>query len=49
MEKKSPLGQCNPTPNCPAIADTRSEVGHLEGDLIVGARNRSRSPRSSTG
>ena len=39
--KTSPLGQFNLIGLRPAIAAERSEVGHLEGDLIVGAFNRS--------
>jgi len=35
------LGDFNPIKDRPAIADLRVEVGHLEGDLIVGAYNRS--------
>ena len=35
------LGEFNPISARPAIADERVEVGHLEGDLIVGAMNRS--------
>jgi transposase, IS30 family len=40
-EKVGPLGQFNPIATRPAIALERTEVGHLEGDLIVGAYNRS--------
>jgi IS30 family transposase len=36
-----PLGDFNLIGLRPAIADARAEVGHLEGDLIVGAFNRS--------
>jgi IS30 family transposase len=39
--KLSPLGAFNPIGLRPAIAAERVEVGHLEGDLIVGAFNRS--------
>ena len=39
--KAGPLGEFNLIALRPAIADGRSEVGHLEGDLIVGAFNRS--------
>ncbi|MDH4147265.1 MAG: IS30 family transposase [Acidimicrobiia bacterium] len=39
--KASPLGVFNPIRLRPPIADARTEVGHLEGDLIVGAFNRS--------
>lgn len=35
------LGSFNPISARPAVADHRVEVGHLEGDLIVGAYNRS--------
>ncbi len=37
--KASPLGAFNPIIERPAVALTRSEVGHLEGDLICGAAN----------
>jgi len=37
VEKKSPLGQFHPIGSRPAIAAERTEVGHLEGDLITGA------------
>lgn len=40
-EKKSPLGQYRRIATRPPIADARTEVGHLEGDLITGAYNRS--------
>lgn len=40
-EKKSPLGQFNPISARPPVASERTEVGHLEGDLITGAHNRS--------
>ncbi|MEJ5256598.1 MAG: IS30 family transposase [Acidimicrobiales bacterium] len=39
--KVSPLGQFNLIEARPAITDARTEVGHLEGDLILGAWNRS--------
>lgn len=39
--KASPLGEFNLIGARPAIADARVEVGHLEGDLIVGSFNRS--------
>ncbi len=38
--KASPLGPFNLIGLRPPIADTRSEVGHLEGNLVVGAYNR---------
>ena len=38
---KSPLGSFNLVGSRPAIAGGRTEVGHLEGDLICGAMNRS--------
>jgi len=38
---KSPLGEFALIGMRPPIADARVEVGHLEGDLIVGAYNRS--------
>jgi IS30 family transposase len=41
VEKKSPLGQFSPIACRPPIADARTEVGHVEGDLITGAYNRS--------
>lgn len=39
--KDTPLGQFNVIASRPAIALERTEVGHLEGDLIIGAFNRS--------
>lgn len=39
--KTSPLGEFNLIHNRPPIAAERTEVGHLEGDLICGAFNRS--------
>jgi len=39
--KAGPLGEFNLIGLRPAIAQARTEVGHLEGDLIVGAFNRS--------
>ena len=36
-----PLGTFNPISARPSIADERREVGHLEGDLILGSFNRS--------
>jgi transposase, IS30 family len=36
-----PLGAFNPIAERPAEAEARSEVGHLEGDLILGSFNRS--------
>ena len=40
-QKKSPLGEFKPIADRPAAAEERSEPGHLEGDLILGAGNRS--------
>lgn len=37
----SPLGEFNLICDRPAIAAERVEIGHLEGDLIIGANNRS--------
>ena len=39
--KTSPLGAFTPITERPEAAETRSEVGHLEGDLILGSFNRS--------
>ncbi len=39
--KRSPLGEFNLIHSRPPEAAARSEVGHLEGDLIIGAHNRS--------
>lgn len=39
--RTGPLGPFNPISARPAVADERTEVGHLEGDLITGAYNRS--------
>jgi len=39
--KKSPLGLFNPISLRPSVALERGEVGHLEGDLIIGAANAS--------
>ena len=39
--KTSPLGSFNLITTRPAIAGQRGEVGHLEGDLILGSYNRS--------
>ena len=39
--KASPLGTFNPISARPDVAATRHEVGHLEGDLILGSYNRS--------
>jgi IS30 family transposase len=39
--KPSPLGEFTLITSRPAIAAERSEVGHLEGDLICGSFNRS--------
>jgi IS30 family transposase len=41
VENKSPLGLFSTIASRPAIALERAEVGHLEGDLITGAYNRS--------
>jgi len=40
-QRKSPLGAFKPIADRPAVAGERSEPGHLEGDLILGAGNRS--------
>lgn len=40
-QNKGPLGQFNLIAKRPDIANERTEVGHLEGDLITGAFNRS--------
>lgn len=40
-KRPSPLGLFNPISTRPAAASGRSEVGHLEGDLICGAYNAS--------
>ena len=39
--KASPLGTFNPISARPAIADERQQIGHFEGDLILGSYNRS--------
>ena len=39
--KRSALGEYRPLADRPAEADTRSETGHWEGDLIIGRKNRS--------
>jgi len=41
QQRSSPLGEFNPISSRPPVAQERTEVGHLEGDLIIGARNRS--------
>lgn len=42
-EKASPLGLFNLIGLRPEVAWERSEVGHFEGDLTIGAKGRSRS------
>lgn len=41
QQRSSPLGVFNTIHTRPAATDDRVEVGHLEGDQIIGARNRS--------
>ncbi len=41
VAKDGPLGSFNLIFERPPEADDRSEVGHLEGDLIIGSFNRS--------
>jgi IS30 family transposase len=41
LVKPGPLGEFQPITARPSTAEGRAEVGHLEGDLIVGAFNRS--------
>jgi IS30 family transposase len=41
QQRSSPLGTFNIIGSRPAIAAERIELGHLEGDQIIGARNRS--------
>ncbi|EQD72635.1 Integrase catalytic region, partial [mine drainage metagenome] len=40
-KKAGPLGTLNLIPQRPPVAAERSEVGHFEGDLIIGARGKS--------
>ena len=40
-QRSSPLGDFNGIATRPAAADDRIEVGHHEGDQIIGARNAS--------
>ncbi len=40
-KKTNPLGNFSHVKDRPAIAGQRSEVGHFEGDLIIGERGRS--------
>ncbi|MBK6854983.1 MAG: hypothetical protein IPG97_00025 [Microthrixaceae bacterium] len=41
QQRSSVLGQFNIIHNRPPAAEARAEVGHLEGDQIIGARNQS--------
>jgi len=39
--RRSPLGAFKPIASRPELAAAREEIGHFEGDLIIGARGRS--------
>ncbi len=39
--RRSPMGVFRPIATCPQVAAAREEIGHIEGDLIIGERGRS--------